>query len=70
MATDGGLGGKVGSRVCLLFSTGEDCPIVQGYAAEVSKFDTMQSTMEELLGMLAFEYMMRTLGRVWGILEQ
>jgi len=66
-ATDGGYGEEIGSWGYLLFFDNEEKPILKGYSAETSEFDTMQSTREELLGMLAVEYIMQILGTMWGL---
>ena len=66
-ATDGGLGEDIGSWSYLIFFGDDERPIIKGYSAETSSFDTMQSTREELLGMLAVEFVMMVLAQVWGV---
>ena len=65
-ATDGGYGDDIGSSgVALLFE--EDIlPIIKSNAAEESKFDTIESTREELLAMLSLEYILDFLAKMWG----
>ena len=44
--------------------------MLSGYAAEMTPFNTMESTREELMAMLAIEYVILILERVWGTPKQ
>jgi len=46
---------------------GEEKPILSGYSAEKTPFNKMESTREELMAMLAIEYIIAILVREWGI---
>ena len=50
----------------MFFGT-EETPILKGFSAETSEFEPMQSTREELLEMLAVEYIMKILSEMWGV---
>jgi len=66
-ATDGGLGDDIGSSGYILVFEGEEDPILTGYSAEKTPFHTMESTREELMAMLAIEYIVNIFVRQWGV---
>ena len=69
-AIDGAFGDEIGSSGYVLVFQGEETPILSGYAAEMTPFNTMESTREELMAMLAIEYVILILERVWGTPKQ
>ena len=65
-ATDGGLGNDIGSSGYLILFDGEEIPIIEGWRGEMTRFENMASTREELIGLLAVEYIMQILVEMWG----
>ena len=63
-ATDGGYGDDIGSSGVVILFDGELEPILKCNAAEKSKFDTIESTREELLAMLSLEYTLEFLEKM------
>ena len=69
IATDGGLGDDIGSSGAAWVFEGEEHSIMRHYTAEESIFQTMESTREELLAMLAVEFILDAMAELWGVPE-
>ena len=65
-ATDGGLGNDINSSGYLIVFDGEEIPIIEGWRGEITRFENMESTREELIRLLAVEYIMQILVEMWG----